>query len=55
MHLTCAECKNQVDLSKDPELKVEDMVECQTCGMTLAVTALAEDGTVSAEIVDEGK
>jgi Zn ribbon nucleic-acid-binding protein len=54
MNLTCPECKNQVDLSRFPNLAVEHAIECNHCGIMLAVTAIDGD-TVSAEIVDEGK
>ena len=54
MTLNCPECKNDVDLSAHPELKEETVLECQTCGISLAVTAIA-NGVVEAEIVDEGK
>jgi ribosomal protein S27E len=55
MNLTCPECKNDVDLSSHSGLVVGDVIECQTCGITLATTALSDNGSVSAEIVDEGK
>jgi len=54
MKLTCPECKNDVDLSSYPNLAVDQVIECQMCGISLVVTAI--DGEmVSAEIVDEGK
>ena len=55
MHLTCPECKNDVDLSAHKELKTDQVVECQMCGITLMVTNVSDDGEVAAEIVDEGK
>lgn len=54
MNLTCPECKNQVDLSRFPNLAVGHTIECNHCGIMLAVTAIDGD-IVSAEIVDEGK
>jgi len=54
MQLTCPECKNEVDLNTHPELKKGDVVECNHCGITQAVTAI-EDGVVKTEITDEGK
>lgn len=54
MNLVCPECKNDVDLSSYSELKKDQVIECQMCGITLLVTAIDGD-TVSAEIVDEGK
>jgi len=55
MKFTCVECKNEVDLSAYPNLAVDQVIECGTCGITLLVTAISEDDTVTAEIVDEGK
>lgn len=55
MTLTCPECKNDVDLSVYPKLAVEQVIECDTCGITLMVTALPEGEEVEVEIVDEGK
>ena len=55
MNLTCPECKNSVELAEKSDLKVSDIVECQTCGTTLEILAILEDGKVEAEIVDEGK
>jgi len=54
MNLTCPECKNACDLSSYPNLAVDQVIECNTCGITLMVTAL-EGESVQAEIVDEGK
>jgi hypothetical protein len=53
--LVCPECKNNVDLSKYPNLAIGMVIECNFCGMTLAVKEIAESGEVKAEIVDEGK
>ena len=55
MLCVCPECKNNVDLSKYPNLVVDMVIECNYCGMTLAVKEIAKDGTVKTEIVDEGK
>lgn len=54
MTLNCPECKNDIDLSAHEGLAVETIVECPTCGITLAVTSMEGDA-VEAEIVDEGK
>lgn len=54
MKLVCPECKNNVDLSAYPDLAPERVLECDTCGITLSVTAISDD-TVEAEVVDEGK
>jgi lysine biosynthesis protein LysW len=54
MNLTCPECKNEVDLSTNPNLAIGDMTECNHCGITLEVKSITE-GVVEAEIADEGK
>lgn len=54
MNCICPECKNSVDLSKHPQIAVGHVIECNTCGIMLGVTALA-DGLITTEIVDEGK
>lgn len=54
MTLTCPECKNEVDLSLYPKLVVEQIIECDTCGITLMITNVDGD-EAEAEIVDEGK
>ena len=55
MLCVCPECKNTIDLSKYPNLAVGMIIECNHCGMTLAVKAIGADGKVDTEIVDEGK
>ena len=54
MKLVCPECKNDVDLVNYPSLEVENIVECDMCGITLMVTDM-EGENVLTEIVDEGK
>lgn len=54
MKLVCPECKNEVSLVSYPTLKPEDVVECDTCGITLQIIDTSGDDVV-AEIVDEGK
>lgn len=54
MRLICPECKNDVDLSNYPKLDYQHIVECNHCGITLAITEINEGGFV-AEVVDEGK
>ena len=54
MKLICPECKNEVDLSSYPNLDVEQVIECNVCGISLLVTKM-DDENVEAEIVDEGK
>ncbi len=54
MHLTCPECKNDVDLSSYHNLAKDQVIECNVCGISLLVTNM--DGSeVAAEVVDEGK
>lgn len=50
----CPECKNPVDLSRYPNLAPGMVIECNHCGMTLAVKKI-ENGEVKTEIVDERK
>jgi uncharacterized protein YbaR (Trm112 family) len=53
-HLVCPECKNDIDLSKKEHVTIDDKLECDMCGILLAVTSIS--GTdVEAEIIDEGK
>lgn len=54
MVLVCPECKNSVDLSSYPNLESNQVVECDTCGISLLVVDIVEE-QVKAEIVDEGK
>lgn len=54
MNLICPECKNDVDLTNNPNLAVGDIVECNHCGITLEVKS-TDAGVVEAEIADEGK
>ena len=53
MKLICPECKNEVDLLVYPNLKEEDVIECNICGISLLVNKIGEE--VETEIVDEGK
>ncbi len=55
MKLICLECKNDVDLRTYHNLAKEQIIECNTCGITLLVTKISDAGDVSVEIVDEGK
>ncbi|HQF57315.1 MAG TPA: hypothetical protein PK831_02305 [Candidatus Magasanikbacteria bacterium] len=54
MHLICPECKNEVDLSRYPNLAVGNVIECDICGISLMVTSINGE-EVQTEIVDEGK
>ena len=55
MKCTCPECKNAIDVSRYPNLALDHTIECETCGILLAVREIKADGTVETEIVDEGK
>ena len=50
----CPECKNTIDLGRYPNLVAGMVIECNHCGMTLAVKNIS-NGKVDTEIVDEGK
>ncbi len=50
----CPECKNTIDLSRYPNVVPGMVIECNHCGMTLAVKEIVA-GNVKTEIVDEGK
>ena len=52
--LICPECKNEVDMSRYPNLAVGMIVECNHCGMTIAIKEVG-DSEIKSEIVDEGK
>lgn len=54
MILVCPECKNQVNLSAYPNVEPDQVVECDTCGISLLVVDIAGE-EVKTEIVDEGK
>lgn len=54
MRLICPECKNEVNLTRYPNLAPADVIECELCGITLGVENISGD-EVTAEIVDEGK
>ena len=54
MHLTCPECKNEVDLSVYPNLMKDQVMECNVCGISLLVTEIS-GRQVKTEITDEGK
>lgn len=54
MKLICPECKNEIKLSNSSDLSMGTVIECNTCGITLEISAINED-TVKFEIIDEGK
>ncbi len=53
MKLICSECKNEVGLSNHPDLAAGQVVECDSCGITLLVKSLGDE--IEIEIVEEGK
>ncbi|MCB9798257.1 lysine biosynthesis protein LysW [Candidatus Nomurabacteria bacterium] len=54
MNQTCPECKNELNLADVTNLKEGQIIECDMCGITLAVVA-NNDGNVMLEVADEGK
>lgn len=54
MNLVCIECKNEIDLSVFEPIDIGDIVECNHCGITLAVNNISGD-SISVEVADEGK
>ena len=54
MKLTCPECKNKVDLTLYPDLALDQVVECESCGITLQITNIDSE-EIGVDIVDEGK
>lgn len=53
--LTCPECKNDVDLSEYQNLKKDDVIECNHCGITLLAVSVPSEGEITVEIIEEGK
>lgn len=51
--LECPECKNKINLEKD--YNVDDVIECQFCGIELEVVGLDENKNVDVEILEEEK
>lgn len=54
MKCTCPECKNEISLTRYPDVATGMVIECETCGILLEVISIT-DGVVATEIVDEGK
>ncbi len=54
MKSICPECKNDIDLSRYSSLNAGMVIECNHCGITLAVRGVEGDEAFT-EIVDEGK
>ncbi|HEY9583683.1 MAG TPA: hypothetical protein VJI66_01815 [Candidatus Paceibacterota bacterium] len=54
MTAICPECKNEIDLGRYATVKEGMVIECNHCGITLLIKEIV-NGTISTEIVDEGK
>ncbi|HUD03911.1 MAG TPA: hypothetical protein VMR73_00255 [Candidatus Paceibacterota bacterium] len=54
MTCTCPECKNEIDLSRYPNVAKTHAIECNTCGILLVVKDI-KDNKLITEIIDEGK
>lgn len=54
MKCTCPECKNEIDISRYPDIAIGHVIECNICGIMLEVRSLANN-IIETEIVDEGK
>lgn len=54
MQSVCPECKNDIDLTPFEPLQMEDMLECDMCGISLMVAQIDGD-SVQLEVADEGK
>lgn len=54
MKLVCPECKNDVDLSTYPNVATDQVIECNTCGISLLVNDMSGD-EIKVDVVDEGK
>lgn len=52
--LICPECKNEVNLSVYPSIVAGQMIECDSCGISLEVTEAGGE-KLEVEIADEGK
>ena len=52
--LVCPECKNNVDTSAHEELKEDQVIECDKCGINLAITDMGGE-EIRTEIVDDKK
>jgi DNA-directed RNA polymerase subunit RPC12/RpoP len=54
MNCVCPECKNDVNMSRYPNVKAGNIIECDVCGITLLVKGV-ENNEVYTEVADEGK
>lgn len=54
MNTICPECKNNIDMMRYPSIKEGMIIECNHCGITLAIKKI-ENNEVETYIVDEGK
>lgn len=53
MTLVCPECKNELEGEAYTNLAHEQIIECDTCGMTLQY--LVDGDTIELDVVEEGK
>lgn len=51
----CPECKNEITIDNPSDVSAGTIVECETCGITLEVSSIDENGKIEFEIIDEGK
>lgn len=54
MNCVCPECKNDVNLSRYPKVDVGMVIECDVCGITLAVKGI-EGTDVYTDVEDSAK
>jgi len=55
MKAVCPECKNEIEIKNPQEVSTGTIIECDTCGITLEVSNVDDNGEMSFEIIDEGK
>lgn len=51
----CPECKNEIEIKNPQDVSVGTIIECNTCGITLEVSGLNDNGEIRFEVIDEGK
>jgi len=51
----CPECKNEIMINNPSDVSEGTIIECNTCGITLEVSNIDENGKMRFEIIDEGK
>ncbi|MDD5173184.1 MAG: sulfonate ABC transporter [Patescibacteria group bacterium] len=55
MKAICPECKNEIEIKDPQNISVGTIMECNTCGITLEVSNLDDNGEIKFEVIDEGK